>query len=141
MATYENVDDVSDSGHNFIRCAANTHNASMAVSNEIYGALILEPTIPLSIKPQYDDIDDFWLEFAKGQTINKTSSEFAKKSVKNCKHVSFDLSLIRQQFPLPNFPKPKPMPKTKSHFSCKIINFWSQILPPLFLKCHTCPIV
>jgi hypothetical protein len=46
-----------------------------AVSNEIYGALILEPTIPSTVPvcEKYEDLDDFWLDLAKGQTLKQTN--------------------------------------------------------------------
>jgi hypothetical protein len=52
-----------------------TGQTSRAVSNEIYGALILEPTIPSTVPvcEKYEDLDDFWLDLAKGQTLKQTN--------------------------------------------------------------------
>jgi hypothetical protein len=41
----------------------------------MYGALILEPTIPSTVPvcEKYEDLDDFWLDLAKGQTLKQTN--------------------------------------------------------------------
>jgi hypothetical protein len=46
MATYENL---PSQKQNVFEYNANTGQTSRAVSNEIYGALILEPTIPSTV--------------------------------------------------------------------------------------------
>ena len=72
MATYENL---RPQKQNVFEYNANTAQSSRAVSNEMYGALILEPTIPSTVPvcEQYEDLDDFWLDLAKGQTLKQTN--------------------------------------------------------------------
>jgi hypothetical protein len=72
MATYENL---QSQKQNVFEYNANTAQTSRAVSNEIYGALILEPTIPSTVPvcEQYEDLDEFWLDLAKGQTLKQTN--------------------------------------------------------------------
>lgn len=55
MATYENLNQIKDRSLNMLKCNASIKSDSFAVSNEIYGALILEPTIP-SVISDYEEV-------------------------------------------------------------------------------------
>ncbi|XP_052080883.1 uncharacterized protein LOC127718872 [Mytilus californianus] len=57
MATYENVNQIRDLSPNMFKCNASIKSDSFAVSNEIYGALLLEPTIP-SVISDYEEVSD-----------------------------------------------------------------------------------
>lgn len=89
MATYENL---RSQKPNVFEYNANTAQTSTAVSNEIYGALILEPTIPSTVPvcEKYEDLDDFWLDLAKGQTLKQTKIHPSSVSLQQ-KHDQTDL--------------------------------------------------